>query len=165
MKRKIALALFFLLLASIHSFAEASDVVAHGRIVGNFNGYKPGNLYTLTNNTSWIQMENHTEYAYSYNPDAVIIRYNGNMLISVQGAHKAVHVIPVLMTSKLTEDFNGWDGNTILALDNGTIWQQAEYYYAYSYKYRPDVYITEYRGEVLAMVEGLTVLVPVERIK
>jgi hypothetical protein len=43
--------------------------------------------------------------------------------------------------STLIGDFNGWEGETIFKLDNGQIWEQAEYDYNYSYSYRPDVTI------------------------
>lgn len=38
-------------------------------------------------------------------------------------------------------DFNGWDDQTIYKMDNGTIWQQANYYYHYHYAYHPSVLI------------------------
>jgi hypothetical protein len=43
--------------------------------------------------------------------------------------------------STISGDFNGWEGETIFKLDNGQIWEQAEYSYMYSYQYRPDVTI------------------------
>ena len=43
--------------------------------------------------------------------------------------------------STISGEFNGWNGETIFKLDNGQIWQQAEYDYTYSYAYRPDVTI------------------------
>ena len=48
--------------------------------------------------------------------------------------------------STIAGDFNGWDGETIFKLDNGQIWQQAEYDYTYSYSYRPDVTIYQVNG-------------------
>jgi len=37
--------------------------------------------------------------------------------------------------STLAGNFNGWSGYTIFKLDNGQIWEQAEYAYTYSYSY------------------------------
>lgn len=45
--------------------------------------------------------------------------------------------------SAIAGDFNGWDGETLFKLDNGQLWEQAEYDYMYSYSYRPDVTIYE----------------------
>lgn len=159
----ILLIFFVILFISSHAYAS-NNIIFHGYIVGSFDGYEGGNVYELNNGTYWIQMEDYEEYGYSYNPNAVIINYNGTLFISVKGAHKAVHVIPAMMVSRLSDTFDGWDGDTILELDNGSIWRQAEYYYRYYYKYRPKVYIAEYGREILALVEGLRVLVPVERI-
>jgi hypothetical protein len=38
-------------------------------------------------------------------------------------------------------DFNGWDDETIYKMDNGQIWQQANYHYHYHYAYHPEVLI------------------------
>jgi hypothetical protein len=36
---------------------------------------------------------------------------------------------------RIKGEFNGWDGDAIFELDNGTRWQQKKY--KYKYKYRP----------------------------
>jgi len=41
--------------------------------------------------------------------------------------------------SHISEDFEGWEGESIYQLDNGQIWQQTDYKYKYKYKYRPKV--------------------------
>ena len=43
--------------------------------------------------------------------------------------------------SKVDGTWNGWDGDTVVKLVNGPIWEQAEYHYEYRYAYRPDVLI------------------------
>jgi hypothetical protein len=43
--------------------------------------------------------------------------------------------------STISGEIEGWDGETIFKLENGQIWQQAEYDYTYFYAYRPDVTI------------------------
>ena len=53
----------------------------------------------------------------------------------------AVSGCPTAIESAISGDFNGWDGETIFKLENGQIWQQAEYAYTYSYSYHPDVTI------------------------
>ena len=55
--------------------------------------------------------------------------------------------------STISGEFEGWDGETIFKLDNGQIWQQAEYDYMYSYQYRPDVTIYQTSGGCLMKVE------------
>ena len=43
--------------------------------------------------------------------------------------------------SQIDGDFDGWEGETIVKLTNGQIWQQSEYYYHYHYAFMPSVTI------------------------
>jgi len=67
--------------------------------------------------------------------------------------------------STITGEFQGWEGETIFKLDNGQIWQQAEYDYTYDYEYRPDVTIYQTAGGCKMKVEGVEETVLVRRIK
>jgi len=67
--------------------------------------------------------------------------------------------------SSISGEFHGWDGETIFKLDNGQIWQQAEYDYTYSYSYRPDVTIYQTRAGCRMKVEDEDDTIMVERIK
>lgn len=67
--------------------------------------------------------------------------------------------------STIVGEFNGWDGETIFKLDNGQIWEQAEYDYMYSYSYRPDVTIYETRAGCRMKVEDEEETILVRRIK
>jgi len=62
-------------------------------------------------------------------------------------------------------NFNGWDGESVFKLDNGQIWQQAEYSYMYSYAYRPEVTIYHTSAGCKMKVEDEEETVLVERIK
>jgi hypothetical protein len=55
--------------------------------------------------------------------------------------------------SAVTGEVHGWDGETIFKLDNGQIWQQAEYDYTYFYEHHPDVTIYQTRGGCRMKVE------------
>ena len=46
-----------------------------------------------------------------------------------------------IVESRIDGTFNGWDGDTIVVLVNGQVWQQSEYHYDYHYAYRPDVLV------------------------
>lgn len=48
--------------------------------------------------------------------------------------------------------WEGWDGETIVELSDGTIWQQDEYLFEYQYSYRPAVSIAN--GQM--SVEGMS---------
>jgi hypothetical protein len=67
--------------------------------------------------------------------------------------------------STLAGDFEGWSGETIFKLDNGQIWEQAEYAYTYSYSYRPEVTIYQVRGGCRMKVEDEDETILVRRIK
>ena len=69
-----------------------------------------------------------------------------------------------MTTSRIDGEFNGWDGNTIVQLTNGQVWQQLEYCYHYRYAYRPSVTITNDGGSRM-LVDGVPRAVRVERIK
>ena len=40
-------------------------------------------------------------------------------------------------SSYIANEFEGWDGNAIYELDDGTKWELTSYTYSYSYSYRP----------------------------
>ncbi|MGA2207717.1 MAG: hypothetical protein ABSG10_13400, partial [Terracidiphilus sp.] len=67
--------------------------------------------------------------------------------------------------STISGEIEGWDGETIFKLDNGQIWQQAEYDYTYFYEYRPDVTIYETSSGCRMKVEDEDDTVIVKRIK
>ena len=67
--------------------------------------------------------------------------------------------------SNLAGEFNGWEGETMFKLDNGQIWEQAEYAYTYSYSYRPDVTIYQVSGGCRLKVEDEDETILVRRIK
>ena len=67
--------------------------------------------------------------------------------------------------SSIAGDVNGWSGETIFKLDNGQIWQQAEYDYTYFYEYHPDVTIYETSAGSRMKVEDEDETLLVKRIK
>lgn len=67
--------------------------------------------------------------------------------------------------STIAGDFNGWDGETVFKLDNGQIWEQAEYDYEYSYAFRPDVTIYETSSGCRMKVEDEDETILVRRIR
>jgi hypothetical protein len=52
-------------------------------------------------------------------------------------------------------DFNGWEGETLYKMDDGSIWQQSTYHYHYHYTFHPSVTIYANRyGACHIKVEG-----------
>lgn len=56
--------------------------------------------------------------------------------------------------------WEGWKGETIVEMTDGSVWKQAEYYYEYRYAYRPEAVIMS--GDKL-MVDGMNRAVRVRR--
>lgn len=81
------------------------------------------------------------------------------------GTSQTLLKTPAVIESKVDGKFNGWKGETIVKLENGQIWQQAEYTYRYRYRYRPDVLIYKSGSSYKMMVEGVDKAVRVKRLK
>jgi uncharacterized coiled-coil protein SlyX len=69
------------------------------------------------------------------------------------------------ITTKIDGEFNGWDGETIFKMMNGTIWQQSSYNYTYHYAYMPDVIIYKKGGTYYMKVEDVDDEIQVTQIK
>jgi len=80
-------------------------------------------------------------------------------------APRSAGATPSVIESKVDGEFNGWDGETIIKLMNGQIWQQTEYYYYYRYAYMPDVLVYNSGGVWKMKVNGVDKAVRVERLK
>jgi hypothetical protein len=72
---------------------------------------------------------------------------------------------PSVIETQIDGDFEGWEGETIVKLMNGQIWQQTEYHYHYHYAFMPKVLI--YRSGVgyKMKVDGIERAVGVERLR
>lgn len=71
----------------------------------------------------------------------------------------------LVIESKVEGQFEGFDGDTIIKLENGQVWQQVDYQYAYSYKYRPEVFIWSQGGRWKMRVEDVDKTVSVTRLR
>ena len=70
-----------------------------------------------------------------------------------------------IIESKVDGDFEGWEGETIVKLYNGQIWQQSEYYYHYHYAFMPKVLVFKSGSGYKMWVEGIKKAISVERLK
>lgn len=65
---------------------------------------------------------------------------------------------------KIDGEFEGWEGETIFKMMDGSIWQQASYDYTYHYAYMPDVIIFSKGGATYMKVEGVDDVIQVRRL-
>jgi hypothetical protein len=70
-----------------------------------------------------------------------------------------------VIETQIDGDFEGWEGETIVKLMNGQIWQQTEYHYHYHYAFMPKVLIYRSGGSYKIKVEGVDKAVGVERLR
>ncbi|BDZ55412.1 hypothetical protein DSM26151_24430 [Agromyces marinus] len=66
----------------------------------------------------------------------------------------------VQLTLRVDGEWNGWDGDTVVKLTDGSVWRQVEYRYEYRYAYRPAVSVSSGKMQV----EGMSRAVRVERL-
>jgi hypothetical protein len=71
---------------------------------------------------------------------------------------------PTVIETQVDGEFSGWEGETIVKLMNGQIWQQAEYHYEYHYAYMPKVLVYPSGGGFKMKVEGTSQDVGVQRL-
>jgi hypothetical protein len=64
------------------------------------------------------------------------------------------------MTLYVDGEWNGWQGDTIIQLSDGSVWRQSEYVYEYHYAYRPEA---TFIGTKLK-IEGMHSVVEVRQI-
>ena len=145
-----------------------SSVISPTPLMGNHN-----EIVILQDNSIWrIQYE--YEYLYEYYPDVLICPSLGKMFVddseldvtpvAVQSTRPSLSNNDMTIRSRVDDDWEGWDGDTVIVLANGQIWQQDEYVYEYSYAYRPEVTILKIRGKWHMRVEGSNEWVAVRRL-
>lgn len=62
-----------------------------------------------------------------------------------------------ILTLYIDGAWQGWSGDTIVQLTDGSVWRQDEYYYEYRYAYRPKVQIANGKMHVDGMNRAIRV--------
>ena len=81
------------------------------------------------------------------------------------GSSGSISYTGEVLKTQIDGDFEGWDGETIFKMMNGTIWQQASYDYTYHYAYMPDVIIYKKDGTYYMKIEDVDDEIAVRQIK
>ena len=138
-----------------------------------------GEIFKLSDGSLW-EVKYEYEYLYEYYPNVVICPSRGKL--AIKGKVLNVEKIgtapsaqpksetrkaptPQVIESQIDDDFEGWEGETIVKLTNGQIWQQSEYYYHYHYAFMPKVIIYRTGGGYKMKVDGIEKSVGVKRLK
>lgn len=70
-----------------------------------------------------------------------------------------------VIETQIDGDFNGWEGETIFKMMDGSIWQQSSYDYTYEYAYSPEVIIYMKNGSYYMKVEDVDDVIEVTRLR
>ena len=61
------------------------------------------------------------------------------------------------MTLYVEGSWEGWSGETLVELTDGSVWRQEEYHYEYRYAYRPKVIVVGNKMQVDGMRRAIGV--------
>ena len=176
---KLNMAIFlspvYLALAILPTHAIAQDcfqssVLSPSPFMGN-----DGEIFKLADGSMW-KVKYEYEYLYEYFPDVLVCPNQGRLiiddkslnveLISSAGSKKSkLTSSDGVVESQIDEDFEGFEGETIIKLVNGQIWQQSEYWYHYHYSFMPKVIIYKQGGTHKIKVDGIDKSVGVTRLR
>jgi hypothetical protein len=101
-------------------------------------------------------LSSHVEQLLTSVSEAAIASQLGGSTLSSQAS---------VIETRIDGDFEGWEGDTIVKLMNGQIWQQTDYHYEYHYSFMPEVFIYRSAGGWKMKVDGLRRAVGVQQLK
>jgi hypothetical protein len=87
------------------------------------------------------------------------------LALSLLSVSSSVVLAEQAIESQIDGDFEGFQGETVVKLTNGQIWQQADYSYNYNYSFMPKVIIYETSSGIKMKVDGAGNAVTVIRLK
>jgi hypothetical protein len=146
-------------------------------------------IFVLGDGSVW-QVKYEYEYLYEYYPNVTVCPDRGKLIVAgktlnivslaaahgkpakAQQADKVADASPSrsvqsgdVIESQIDGEFEGWEGETIIKLMNGQIWQQTEYHYNYHYAYAPKVILYRSGGGYKMKIDGTDQAVGVARLK
>lgn len=141
------------------SFAEETQI--SGTISGTISN---GFLFETTNSQFYIVIDYSIQVVVTVYPEVRIFKKGDEYKLVIDDFDEPVicKKLNNVIKTKIYDEFNGWDGETIFKMMNGQIWQQASYSYMYHYAYRPDVLIYEFNNQKYMKVDGVNESITVE---
>ena len=140
---------------------QSAHVVSDGYINGEFEGWDGETVFEMSDGSFWIQGDYSYRYEYAYNPEAVVFDYNGGYFLKVEDIAELLPVLPLdkVIKSRIDGNFEGFEGETVYKMTNGTIWIQTDGRYKYKYAYSPQVLLYKLDATWKLAVKGITVSV------
>jgi len=152
---------FSILLFTFSIYAQKASIVSDGYIDGEFEGWEGETIFEMSDGSVWLQAEYSYIYQYAYNPEAIVFTKDGDYFLKVEDVDEILQVIPIekIIRSKIDGEFEGFEGDTVYKLYNGSVWQQIDGKYKYKYAYSPKVLIYKLENRWKMIVKGITVSV------
>jgi hypothetical protein len=97
--------------------------------------------------------------------DALVRLYQQGYRAGQSATKPAAAPAASVVETQVDGEFNGWEGETIIKLMNGQIWQQTEYHYEYHYAFMPKVLVFPSGGGFKMQVDGTSQAVGVQRLR
>lgn len=169
LKLSIYLALSISSISAIAQDCFQSSVLSPSPFMGN-----DGEIFKLVDESMW-QVKYEYEYLHEYKPDVLVCPKQGKLIVD----GKSINIEPISIAkprdrkyssnnqvseSQIEGDFEGFEGETIIQLVNGQVWQQSEYWYHYHYSYMPKVIIYKQGGTFKMKIDGVDRSVSVTRL-
>lgn len=125
-----------------------------------------GEVFVVDDGSVW-EVQYSYEYLYEYYPSVLICENRGLMIIgdakidvvrvgggSKSGSRSQTTTSSDYIESRVNGQWEGWQGDTIVRLMNGQIWQQAGLELSLSLKLNPDVTVFQRSGRFYMLVDG-----------
>ena len=128
-----------------------------------------GRVILLSDGSVWkiAPLYQHLSSIWLYAQDVTVIGLGGRRakLIYDDDVAEAQLLGVRSRSASIDGDFEGWDGDTIVKLADGTLWKQSGGHYEYSYSYSPQVIVLNNEYGVSMLVDGTTEPVAVTQLR
>jgi len=166
MKNRISI---FLLISCITSINAQSNwiLINKSNIKGSISGsITQGYIFNIDRDF-YIINERTRQRVRTRNPEVQIYQNGSDYKLIIEDFDEPVicKKLNNVIETKISGNFEGWNGNTIFKMMNGQIWQQSSYSYKYHYSYSPNVFIYEFKGTWTMKIEDVDETIQVIRLK
>jgi hypothetical protein len=168
--------LFAVLFVTYFTSASALEFVGTDMISGTVSTVKNGTIFKTMSGLLFQVNDYVYLYPYVYYPEVLVFREGNVYILKIDGIKEKLSCsllsdqqnqfkTSIAISTKIDNDFEGYDYENIYKLRNGQIWQQIDFKYRYRYKYAPNVIIYMKDNRYYMQVEGMDDSVMVERLK
>lgn len=132
------------------------EIVYQGHIDGSFYGYDDNAVFKTMDGTYWRQVNfRYWEYV-THNPEVVIEKVDGKLIMTIAGESEEVEPIEGVEEFTIDGQFDGFNGTRRYTLENGETWEEIGYRYKYRRADCPDGFMVRYGEATLMYVDGIS---------